>query len=245
MVIRRASELNLPINISTNGFLLDQERLLYLLEQTVNKIFISIHILSENYFKIRNAHGSFEDYTKKIASILKTFFLYKKGNTELVLKFLTGGFGDEKTLINYNEQDIGAICKLLKTIDTDIDVEIMRSFITSCNDNILSLITITPNLTVAFEPVGYWGNWPVTGVDCEMSGRKDCPMGNNTLSILCDGRCVPCCLDFNGENCCGNIINMPLENIIKQCENKMSQFLNSSICVSCRNRQLIPNLQSK
>lgn len=70
---------------------------------------------------------------------------------------------------------------------------------------------VAPKTRVVFDRLFEWAS-----LDREIISTKGyCHGATNQLGILNDGTVVPCCLDYTGSINLGNILNSPLEKILK------------------------------
>lgn len=184
-----ADELQLKVNITTNGTLLREQGAVLRFAKSLRKVAISIHSLETGEGLEREA------YLENVAHFAD--LLSKEGKL-CELRFWN--LGAEEGM---NVDNLSYLCKKME-IDKDA-VKKARLALEKEGKHVLR-----ENLFLGMEERFRWPSLeaPLTGLPVFCHGLR------SQIAILCDGTVVPCCLDSNGEIALGNVLESPLEEIL-------------------------------
>lgn len=187
-ILKCAEKHNLPVNLTTNGTLIEKNMALLL--KYPRQINISVHALSDNQI---------EDYDGYINSVCRLGLEAKKQGKPFVSYRMWNGSDNEKIDVD----SLTILKKIGEYFELSVEENISRGRdAKKLADNVF--ISFMDEFEWPDENNGYIGN----------TGK--CLGGKEMLGILCDGTVIPCCLDADGMIKLGNIFSESLEDILKK-----------------------------
>jgi hypothetical protein len=221
-------------DVATNGALLSPVRLEALLSLNPSEIFISIQSPSPQHFTYRDSKQSFEAYIGSLDRLVETFVRQVEAggvHTRLMLKFL----------LQCREEYYPSIPFISKREDlAELAVFLHRLLPQSVNEWWLRdadeyppqrETCIAPQLFLCFDQVGTWSDWPdQIKVGRSKEAPRRCPQ-DHTLGILCDGRYVLCCLDYNGRTAFADVDCLELSSLFAECDR--DALMRNALCAQC------------
>ena len=223
---------NIVYDLATNGMLLSPPILKELLPLGPSDIFVSIQSPSEEHFSHRNRKISFEFYIDCLRTLIQVFLkVVEEENiaTLLKLKFLyqnTKNYFPNVPFINSVHDFPEFIFFLKQLLPKHIDIG-KQSFLGEYPPS--QEVHINSHISICFDEVGCWADWP-TKSKPDPSENRQCPQ-DKTLGILCDGRYVLCCLDYNGETAFSDIDSVSLVEVLSNF--KRQTYMQNSLCSRC------------
>lgn len=191
MFLDLADQAGMKTNITTNGTLLAQQQELLLKAPALRKVSVSLHSMEPGSSHVET------DYLREVVSFVK-----EAAKKEIICDLRLWNLGAEDV---DNENIFTSLCGLF-----ELEEETRNA--------IRSKICESGNVVLA--PKIYLGTalrfaWP--SVDAKPTeAAVFCHGLRSQAAILCDGTVVPCCLDSRGDIALGNILETPLEEILKR-----------------------------
>ena len=182
------AEHGLPVELTTNGTLLDDARVQALLQPIVRQVNFSVHSFKSNF------------PNRDVAPYLKTIFAFTRRASalrpDLYINYrlwnLAGAEADgNEEIITQVENEFGV------AIDRDVDVRRRK------NRRVAGRIFL--HFDTRFD-------WPRADGP-EISERGTCRALSSQLGVLADGTVVPCCLDKEGATVLGDVKRQTLAEI--------------------------------
>ncbi len=188
-ILKICKEANLDVNITTNGFFLEDKKEIIVNSKAVRQINVSIHSIEENKFnKITQ-----EEYIKKVIDACK----YITENSNIIVSYRLWNLEDLK--------DISKESIILNALKEAYNIENIEEAVEKKHFIKLNKTTYV-NLDTKFI-------WPSLNNDI-VSTCGSCYGLRQQIAVLVDGTVVPCCLDNDGDISLGNIFETSLEDII-------------------------------
>ena len=219
----------LPFDLVSNGSLVDPEKLPALLECRPAAVFLSVQDPTPSHFALRS-QIPFERYVEQLRRTIAAFQNFIAGTeptTKLCIKFLVRNdprlFPDTPFL--QTTQDFKGLRTFLKRIVPHLPQDIM---LPESRDNLKyrAEYPLCRGVSAVFDSLGVWGSWPLPG----RTLPSRCP-NPNQIGILCDGRVVLCCLDFQGATSFGNIQDTSLLELIAKA--RREEYMLPQVCGGC------------
>ncbi|EKD42773.1 MAG: hypothetical protein ACD_73C00025G0002 [uncultured bacterium] len=217
----------LPVNITSNGILLDEEKNLLLLNPIVRQINFSLHSFKAN-FKDKDIRP----YLNKIFNFTQTAL---QTRPDLYLNYRLWNLENENPENDFNEE-------IFQHIETFFNVSLNRRAHPDWkkSKNILGRLYL--HFDTRFD-------WP--SLNAPLQGQKGfCHGLSSHIGIHADGTLVPCCLDKEAGIKLGNCQNSTIEEIIQtpRAQNIKNGFqkrqLNEDLCKRCTFIQRFDSKQS-
>lgn len=185
------SDYGLKVNITTNGTLLDKQKLLLINSPSLRKVSISLHSYEANRQRM-----TLEQYIHEVSGF--------------VMEASEKGIICELRLWNAENDGIKASNSLnadiLSILEKEFRLEINLSQEFLLRQNIKLADKIFLHLAQKFE-------WP--DIDrADIDAGVFCYGLRDQFGVLVDGTVVPCCLDSDGNIPLGNIFEQPLKDIL-------------------------------
>lgn len=179
---------NLDVNITTNGYLLEENKEILVKSKSLRQLNVSLHSIEEN--KLNNI--SQKEYVDKVINACK----YIDKNSKCIISYRLWNLDEIKKL----DKDRYILEKLEKEYNFNAD-NIQKNYMKLTDKTYLNLDTIF--------------KWPCleNGI---ISKCGSCYGLRTQIGILVDGSVVPCCLDNNGDITLGNIFEEDLETILNK-----------------------------
>lgn len=217
-ILKICEEAKLDVNITTNGFFLEDKKEILVKSKALRQLNVSIHSIEENKFNKLTQ----EEYITKVLNACK----YINANSNVIISYRLWNLDD---VTNLNKDS-----KILDALKEAYNVENIEEAIQ--NNHYIKLNKTTYiNLDTKFV-------WPSLN-NKVVSKCGSCYGLRQQIGILVDGSVVPCCLDNDGDITLGNILEDSLENIVncQRAKNIVSGFLTGKLveplCQRCGFRE--------
>ena len=217
-ILKICEDAKLDVNITTNGFFLEDKKEILLKSKALRQLNVSIHSIEENNFnKITQ-----DEYINKVINACK----YINENSNVIISYRLWNLDDLENL----SKDSKILDALKKAYNIEnIEEAIQKNHFIKLNKNTYI------NLDTKFV-------WPSLNNEV-VSKCGSCYGLRQQLGILVDGTVVPCCLDNDGDITLGNIFTQSLQEILesKRARNIVSGFLTGKLveplCKRCGFRE--------
>ena len=188
-IISICANLNLPVEITTNGTLLRSNNAKCLLDRIVRQANISLQALE--YPKSSEMFEQIIGFAKEVISCRPDLYLnFRLWN----LSEPTAGFQEKsERIVRRIEEAFGVI------IPNETNVKWQKSR------------KLTGRLYLHADTVF---EWPDINSPVEATNKGYCHALKNQFAVLVDGTVVPCCLDRNAVMALGNCLNTPLSEVL-------------------------------
>ncbi len=185
-IIELCQGTNVPVQITTNGTVLSQERLKVLTNPIIRQINFSLQALSDNFPD--------EPLEKLLTPVLEGCRFLQENNPKLYinLRFWNTDESSNNTELDIIERFYNV------TFNRRVEVGSIKSK------------KIGDRLYLHFDTRFVW---PDLSNECR-GDKGTCHALKSQIAILSDGTVVPCCLDRNGLMDLGNALNEPLDKIL-------------------------------
>ncbi|MCC6278546.1 MAG: SPASM domain-containing protein, partial [Oligoflexia bacterium] len=183
---------DLPVNLTTNGVLLNSEKKELLKSTIIRQINFSLHSYPDNFPK-----RDFSEYLSKILDFTDNIMALRH---ELFINFRLWTLQDPKTIQNANQ-------KMLEFIELHYGFKMAKSLDVRFNKS----FKIKNRLYLHFDTEFTWPS-PQQPF---LSTQGTCYGLSSHFGILADGTVVPCCLDKEGDVKLGNIEHNSITEILE------------------------------
>ncbi|MBK9295219.1 MAG: SPASM domain-containing protein [Oligoflexia bacterium] len=189
--ISLAEKLNIPLNITSNGALLNLKNQEALLNSTIRQVNFSLHSFEANF-----PESDVRSYLKKIFAFTRQALLLRP---DLYINFRMWNLKPNEPQSFISETVYKEIKNEFGYTFKNVDVAWRKSK------------KITGRLYLNFDSRFVWPSMhlPIVGLEGTCYGLK------SHIGILADGTVVPCCLDKEGVINLGNIYESNLSEILK------------------------------
>ena len=221
--------------VTTNGSLLaDAHR-----ELPVDRLYISVHCLSQRGFAHRRAPVSWEQYVETVRRFLggphpeATIYLMGAGLAPR-MEHNRGFLDVELDYKDLDDEQIARVAALLQRLRPGLDVEalVKQKDLSTCRS-----LELEPGLGVYFDDLDNWANMILPeGYTClplRHLNPEDCDYFGRHLVVLADGRVCPCCQDHDGELALGNLLEEGLVEIAPRLE-AVDDLAPYELCRRCK-----------
>ncbi len=193
-MIRCAQENNIYVSISTNGLLISQKNLDFILENAPDKLIFSMDGLDEETYQNYRVGGTFKKADSRLKLLLKRKKELKKKKPFVELQFL---------VMKQNEHQIESVLKYGK--DAGVDKVVLKTMQVSSYENALHFLPSNQKYSRYILNDGK--------VKIKNKLRNHCFALWRTSVMTWDGKIVPCCFDKDANYELGNLKNQTFKEI--------------------------------
>lgn len=200
-ILKTAQKYNMPVNITTNGTLIDRAGDI-ILKTPVRSVSFSLHSFDGDRYG-----PDMDSYLDKICS-----FCLKASEAGIICELRLWNFGSEE--LNQDDNLNAVITKQLSdklSLDYDLKEKMLSEFKDREKDNSRRINTrLRGNI---FLSMAEYFEWPDTDKP-DMYQHGFCYGLRNQVGVLSDGTVIACCLDGDGRLNLGNIFTDDFDDII-------------------------------
>ena len=228
-VLRLASQCGLKVELVTNGSTLSKGKIDFLLDELSGKLIISLQTPTIDSFKLRGTKMPWENYIGCIQDLIKTYLSriargdYLKCQVKIRLMKTFDKQSNVDVLSNkesiLNQINFWSDFIMARELHEGL-TPYKRQPANTLPDNWFSTRNTTyilhTGITLCFWPNFTFAN-TIVRQDAQLTfanNAKFCSHPFTDISVLWDGRCVPCCLDYDGQLYIGNANTDSLESIL-------------------------------
>jgi len=221
--LEKAKEKGIPIELFTNGSLLDEKKIKRLYELNIRRLLLSFQTPDKVSFAFRHAPLSFDEFLRKTESIIENKFIYNS-STEIEIQFLSTckisprgsvhsleALDEVKEAVSIFERFSGHLSKRLHLDHDPLQLRELKDIPFSGER-----FKILPGVEIYFRHACLWNNPPeLLGPGIEVKNRRRgwCKFPFQMLLILAGGEVTSCCMDYDGEIRLGNIKEKSIKDI--------------------------------
>lgn len=248
--LERAKEKAIPVELFTNGSLLDEKGIKRLYELDIKRLLLSFQTPDKISFACRHAPISFDELLRKTEVIIENKFI---GNfpAEIEIQFLStckisprGSVHSLETLDEVREALIiferfsKELCKKFHLDWSPFQAALLRDIPPSGER-----FKILPGVEIYFRHACLWNNPKellMPEVEIDYRRRGYCPLPFQMLLVLSNGEVTSCCMDYDGEIKLGNIREKCIreiwfgERLSLMRKNMKRGILSQDICQRCQ-----------
>ena len=250
--LEKAQGKGIPIELFTNGSLLDEKGIKRLYELNIKRLLLSFQTPDKISFAFRHAPLSFDEFLRKTESIIENKFI---GNfsTEIEIQFLstckTSPRGSVHSLETVDE------VKEAFSLFERFSRELSKRFHLDRNSLHPPVVKdippsgkrfkILPGVEIYFRHACLWNN-PLEllgpGIEIKNRDRGWCIFPFQMLLILSSGEATCCCMDYDGEINLGNIRDKSIkdiwfgEKLSRMRADMKKMVLSQGVCRRCRGK---------
>ena len=223
-LITYANDKGIKIVLNTNGARLDGKLLDRVYNLGLDRLIISLQTPTEGTYSLRRARMDFPAYISKVKDIVRKKF-EQRSNIPLELHLLNSTDArllglDEDFIVLENDKIAQDILldwiKFGKDVEKEHDVEKVRHDMKKIRKISLKngfRYEIVRGVHIISRRTTTWANTMVKGKRIIPAFLGSCDGLKNQFGILWDGRCVMCCIDYDGKTALGNVNDTPLSKI--------------------------------
>lgn len=188
-----------PVNLVSNGVLLTDKRMEFLLHPIVRQVNFSLHSYNDNYPE--------KDYTEYLEKIFKFTELAFERRPDLYINFRLWNLPSVDVVENPVQQKNRSMLMevekrfgldLRSKLDASFDVRLQKSYL------------VKNRLYLHFDTEFVWPS-----LELPVLGEKGTCKGlSNHFGVLAEGTVVPCCLDKEAAIPLGNALEKPIPEIL-------------------------------
>lgn len=248
--LARAREMDIPVELFTNGSLLDEKGIKKIYELKLRRLLLSFQTPDKSSFVFRHAPLSFDEFLIKTEVIIENKFIYNSP-TEIEIQFLSThkisprGKVHSLETVEQVQEALGLFEKFSQRLGEKFHLNGSSFHVPDLKDIPPSgkIFKILPGVEIYFRQACLWNN-PSDMLGPETAIRKRrrgyCPLPFQMLVILSNGQATACCMDYEGEIKLGDIREKGIKGIwlgekLSRIREEMKRgFISEEACQRCQ-----------
>jgi len=235
-VVRAIRRKNFPVRLFTNGALLNERNRDRIYEAGIEELTIGIHTFTEAlYDDHRRGKLPFDTYMKRIRDTIEEKFRRNSGIRVYLHYLNTKHFNRSRTDKNYPSATIPLVDshdKAVRIVEEwkSFGRRVAEKYRLSFEPRDLECLQgpfkdapldclkgdhceILPGVILGFKDISSFSDYLTRKVRYVERFKSGCPSFSEQLAVLWDGRCTPCCVDYDGRLAVGDANSESLESV--------------------------------